>query len=286
MAAKAAGQQESGGNWRLHDARTRRGWSRRATANALRVLAVSLGEAEPPVDDRQIRWWEQGRHTPRAYYTRLLALLFQAEPIERECERRGWELVEIVSDEAVSGGVPFAERPGGRHALELLTSRRAGALVVAKMDRLTRGIEDFVGLHDQAQAERWALVMLDFDLDTTTPTGEFTANIRASAAQFERRLIGQRTREALAQKRLQGIRLGRPPEIAPETEELIVSRRRAGLPLRTIAEPWLRNVDGIRDGPRPHRPPAGWATSRPSSAAVRTIHRLPHSARGVRAYDH
>jgi DNA invertase Pin-like site-specific DNA recombinase len=104
------------------------------------------------------------------------------------------------------------------------------------MDRLTRGIKDFVGLHDQAQAERWALVMLDVDLDTSTPTGEFTANIRASASQFERRLIGQRTREALAQKRAQGIRLGRPPEIDPATEELIVSWRRAGLPLRTIAE--------------------------------------------------
>jgi DNA invertase Pin-like site-specific DNA recombinase len=102
------------------------------------------------------------------------------------------------------------------------------------MDRLTCGIKDFVGLHDQAQAERWALVMLD--LDTSMPTGEFTANIRTSAAQFERRLIGQRTREALAQKRAQGIRLGRPPEIDPVTEEFIVTRRRAGLPLQAIAQ--------------------------------------------------
>jgi hypothetical protein len=78
--------------------------------------------------------------------------------------------------------------------------------------------------------------MLDVDLDTSTPTGEFTANIRASAAQFERRLIGQRTREALAQLRAQGIRLGRPPEIDPATEELIVSRRREGLSLRAIVQ--------------------------------------------------
>jgi DNA invertase Pin-like site-specific DNA recombinase len=104
------------------------------------------------------------------------------------------------------------------------------------MDRLTGGIKDFVGLHDQAQAGRWALVMLDVDLDTSTPTGEFTANIRASAAQFEHRLIGQRTREALAQKRAQGIKLGRPPEIDPAPEEFIVTRRRAGLPLRAIAQ--------------------------------------------------
>jgi DNA invertase Pin-like site-specific DNA recombinase len=132
--------------------------------------------------------------------------------------------------------LPIAERPGGWRVLELLANHQAGGLVVAKMDRLTGGIKDFVGLHDQAQAGRWALVMLDVDLDTSTPTGEFTANIRASAAQFEHRLIGQRTREALAQKRAQGIKLGRPPEIDPAPEEFIVTRRRAGLPLRAIAQ--------------------------------------------------
>jgi DNA invertase Pin-like site-specific DNA recombinase len=48
--------------------------------------------------------------------------------------------------------------------------------------------------------------------------------------------VGQRTREALAQKRAQGIKLGRPPEIDPATEEFIVTRRRADLPLRAIAQ--------------------------------------------------
>ena len=43
------------------------------------------------------------------------------------------------------------------------------------------------------------------------------ANVLAVFAQFERRLIGQRTREALAVKRLQGVRLGRRPVIMPAT---------------------------------------------------------------------
>jgi DNA invertase Pin-like site-specific DNA recombinase len=41
------------------------------------------------------------------------------------------------------------------------------------------------------------------------------ANVLATFAQFERRLIGQRTGEALAEKRRQGVRLGRPPAIKP-----------------------------------------------------------------------
>ena len=40
--------------------------------------------------------------------------------------------------------------------------------------------------------------------------GEMVAGVMGVAAQFQRRLIGQSTREALAVKRAQGVRLGRP----------------------------------------------------------------------------
>ena len=46
------------------------------------------------------------------------------------------------------------------------------------------------------------------------------ADVLATFAQFERRLIGRRTREALAVKK-QGIRLGRPPSISPQLAKRI-----------------------------------------------------------------
>jgi DNA invertase Pin-like site-specific DNA recombinase len=53
------------------------------------------------------------------------------------------------------------------------------------------------------------VVALDLGVDLSTPAGEFLANVMASAAQWERRIIGQRTKDALAEKRAQGIRIGR-----------------------------------------------------------------------------
>ena len=95
----------------------------------------------------------------------------------------------------------------------MLEAGDAAALVVAKLDRLSRSMIDFTALMATAQKQGWALVALDCAVDTTTPAGEAMANVLATFAQFERRLISQRTREALAVKRAQGVRLGRPPTL-------------------------------------------------------------------------
>ena len=113
---------------------------------------------------------------------------------------------------------------------------RRDALVVAKLDRLSRSMLDFAALMDRSRKEGWALVALDLGVDTTTPAGEAMANMMATFAQFERRLISQRTREALAVKRAQGVRLGRPRLLPDATVDRIVRERAAGRSLRSIAD--------------------------------------------------
>jgi DNA invertase Pin-like site-specific DNA recombinase len=131
----------------------------------------------------------------------------QRAAILRECKRRGWELVDVVED----GGYSARDlrRPGVQAAIVELARGKADALIVARLDRLSRSMIDFTGLMAKAQKQGWALVALDSAVDTTTPAGEAMANVLATFAQFERRLIGQRTREALAAKRAQGVKLGR-----------------------------------------------------------------------------
>ncbi len=79
------------------------------------------------------------------------------------------------------------------------------------------------------------LVALDCTLEQTTPAGEQVANLLATFAQCERRLISQRTRLALARKRAQGVRLGRPPRMSPYAIERIRRERAAGKSLTAIA---------------------------------------------------
>jgi len=164
-----------------------------------------------------------------------LGLKAQRTLIDAECERRGWELVRVFEDAGASGKA-LSGRPALAKALEAVRGDFAGALVVAKLDRLSRSLLDFASLMEDARREGWALVILDLGVDTTTPSGEMIANVMATFAQFERRLIGQRTKDALAVKKREGIKLGRPVSVDNAVAKRIVRERGRGLSLRKIAE--------------------------------------------------
>ena len=117
----------------------------------------------------------------------------------------------------------------------MLESADAQALVAAKLERLSQALLDLAALLASAQKQGWALVALDCALEPTTPTGQALANVLATFAQFERHLISQRTRAALALKRSQGVRLGRPPTMSQYVIERIRRERAAGKSLTAIA---------------------------------------------------
>lgn len=161
-------------------------------------------------------------------------LAAQRAAIEAEVDRRGWELVEVFEDAGVSGR-SLRGRPALAAALARVEGDEADALVVSKLDRLSRSLLDFAGLMTRAKDGGWNLVALDLGIDLSTPAGEFMASVMASAAQWERRLIGQRTRDALAAKQAAGVRLGRPQSLPTDVVGRIRDARAGGASLAAIA---------------------------------------------------
>jgi DNA invertase Pin-like site-specific DNA recombinase len=171
-------------------------------------------------------------------------LAAQETAIRAECDRRGWTIASMETDPAASGRT--TRRPGLERALAALDRGEAQALVVAKLDRLSRSVVDFASLIDRAQRRGWSVVVLDLGVDTTTVNGRMLANVMASLAQWEREIIGERTKAALAEKRRQGVLLGRPRTVPAETQRLIVSLRESGLTWRAIAG--RLNAEGVPTG--------------------------------------
>jgi len=157
----------------------------------------------------------------------------QSKAISSEAEGRGWEL-DIVEDRGFSAS--SLNRPGVQQALAILSVGEAQALVVAKLDRLSRSLLDFAGLMERAQEEGWVIIALDLGLDMSTPSGELMGNVMASFALYERRLIGQRTRDALAAARAGGTRLGGPRLVSDVLRARIVALKDEGATLQSIAD--------------------------------------------------
>ena len=141
-----------------------------------------------------------------------LGLDAQASVIRAEAERREWGEIPLFVD--VASGKTTRRRPKLSAALAELAAGRARVLVVSKLDRLSRSLLDFAALMATAQREGWSIVALDIGVDTSTVNGELVANIIMALAQWERRIIGQRTKDALAEVKGRGTKLGRPTTVS------------------------------------------------------------------------
>jgi DNA invertase Pin-like site-specific DNA recombinase len=161
-----------------------------------------------------------------------LGLEAQRTAIKAACESRGWPLLTIHED-ILSG--KSMKRPGITAALATIRAGGANVLVVSKLDRLSRSLVDFAHLLENAQAEGWTLVALDLGVDLTTPAGEFVANLLVNVAQWERRIISVRIREALAVKKAQGSQLGRTKRVDGALMSRIVTMNALGLGFSAIA---------------------------------------------------
>jgi len=101
------------------------------------------------------------------------------------------------------------QRPGLDACLKEL--RDGDVLLVWRLDRLGRSVRHLVTLIDQLRERNVGFrSVCDGAIDTTTPSGELIFHVFSALAQFERRLIQERTNAGLAAARARGRSGGRP----------------------------------------------------------------------------
>jgi len=160
------------------------------------------------------------------------------------------ELVDVVVDAGASAKT--LEREGLQRALAMLRAGRADALLVVKLDRLTRSVRDLGDMVEEYFASgRWALLSVGEQVDTRTAAGRLVLNVLASVAQWEREATGERTSAAMRHMAASGeytgghARFGQrvaadgvhlEPDLTEQTVLAAVrSARAAGASLRAIA---------------------------------------------------
>ena len=118
----------------------------------------------------------------------------------------------IFRDDGVSGA--STNRKGLEEALGVL--KRGDVLVVWRLDRLGRSLQHLIDIIDKLRANGVGFRSLSENIDTTTAGGKLVFHLFCSLAEFERGLIGERTRAGLIAAKRRGKRLGRPSCLTPE----------------------------------------------------------------------
>lgn len=119
------------------------------------------------------------------------SLTEQKKRIEAYCQAFGHELLEIF--EEVGSGKNADNRPQFQKALEAVRDNADG-IIAAKLDRLARNTRDVLELVDDVlQPANKALILLDLQVDTTTPQGYMILTVMSAVAKLERDIINERT---------------------------------------------------------------------------------------------
>jgi site-specific DNA recombinase len=134
----------------------------------------------------------------------------------QEARIRAWataqdlELASVHVDAGISGS-KATNRPALQAALSQVC-RMKGVLVVYSLSRLARSTQDALSIAERLDRAGADLVSLTESIDTTSAAGKMVFRMLAVLAEFERDLISERTRGAMAHLRLQGRRIsGRIP---------------------------------------------------------------------------
>lgn len=180
-----------------------------------------------------------------------ISLPAQEAKIRAYAELNDLTLIDVIADAGRSG--KNTDRDGLRRVLAMVEARDAEAVIVYKLDRMSRRVVDTLTIIERIEGAGAALHSIAERVDTKSAIGKFFLNITASFAQMERDAIAERTALALAHKQAQGEHVGRVPygsalenkRLVPVEGEahvaaLILALRRAGQSLQGIADELAR----------------------------------------------
>src|SRR5258708_78265 len=119
----------------------------------------------------------------------------------------GWKLIPTRYDDGGFGGGNL-DRPALQQLLADVDAGLVDCILVYKVDRLSRSLLDFARIMERFDQRSVSFVSITQQFNTTTSLGRLTLNVLLSFAQFEREIIGERTRDKLAAARRKGEWIG------------------------------------------------------------------------------
>lgn len=132
----------------------------------------------------------------------------QVDELTRACALKGWADPIIFRDNGISG--TKTSRPAFDKMMASVRARDFDVVMVWRFDRASRSTKHLLSLLDELQGYGVDFVSLREQIDTTTAAGKLMFTMVSAFAQFERDLISDRTKAAMARLKTEGKAVGKP----------------------------------------------------------------------------
>jgi site-specific DNA recombinase len=135
-----------------------------------------------------------------------------AEMYAASQQQEGWMVLPDRYDDGAYSGATL-ERPAVQRLMADVRAGRLDAILVYKIDRLSRSLLDFTKLVEELEQHKVSLVSVTQQFNTTTSMGRLTMHILLSFSQFEREVIAERIRDKIAAEKRRGRWVGGAPPL-------------------------------------------------------------------------
>ena len=132
------------------------------------------------------------------------SLLAQQEKVNAYASLYDLEIIDYVIE---TGSAKNLNREGLQGALAAIKAGKADALIVVKLDRLTRSVAD-LGYLVETYFHKAGLLSVSEQIDTRSASGRLVLNVLASVSQWEREAIGERTSAVRQSMKANGLYCG------------------------------------------------------------------------------
>lgn len=167
-----------------------------------------------------------------AFYLRVSTGSQTVENQRRElaaaAEQRGWTVIELYSDNGVSGAKGREQRPAFDRLCKDAIAGKFDVIAAWSVDRLGRSVLHLAQFVEEMRAAGVGLFLLKQGIDTETPTGRAMLGMCSVFAELEREIIRERIHSGLARARSKGKRLGRK-RVSPAIEQRIRDMHAKGI---------------------------------------------------------
>lgn len=138
-----------------------------------------------------------------------LSLSYQGAKIRSYCEALDIELLDVIADAGFSA--KSMNRPAMQDIIKMIERKEVDAVVILKLDRLTRSVKDLGFITELINKTGVALVSVQDSINTSTAAGRLVLNVLGSVAQWERESNGERVKAAMSVKKSAGQLVGSIP---------------------------------------------------------------------------